>query len=120
MLTSNAKIFDVNEMEYAYAAEDFRPVCADNTIGVFVPKIMGDIQKTGTDTININGLFDNDSSCKPAFETKVTLTDVLQVLIKENCNWLDKLTDEGMVPKDSMFNVEFVNCNILEPYATTK
>jgi hypothetical protein len=119
-ITSTDKIFSVNDSEYGYAVDSFHPVSAGKTINLYVPKIMGDLIKDGSETISTSKIFDNASDCKPVYATKVQKIKSLPVTVKENCNWLDKLNSKGYIPKDSMFVVEFLNGNISTPYATTK
>ena len=119
-ITNRDKIFNVNESEYGYSVSAFKPVPSGSKITLYVPKIMGAITDTGTGSIVINGLIANDKACKPVFATKVSRSKAFSVTIKENCNWMDKISGSGVVPKGTMFNVEFLNGNILEPYATTK
>ena len=46
--------------------------------------------------------------------------DFIPVTMRDNQTWTDKLNPEGLVEKDTMFTVEFLNGNIAKPYATTK
>ena len=119
-LTSLDKIFTVEEQEYGFAAESFRPVASDGKMKVYIPKLMGDIRKVGSEGLVTNSLFDNATECKPIYKTTVCHSNQLEVTIKSNCNWLDKVDENGIVPKGTVFNIEFLNKNISEPYATTK
>lgn len=119
-ITGTSKIFQVEDGEYGYNVGSIKPVPSGHTVNMYIPKIMGAIESTGVETISINNLFDNDSQCRPTFSTRVYKTKSIPVKIKENCNWLDKVTAEGYVPSNSMFIVEFLNGDISSPYATSK
>ena len=119
-ITSTDKIFEVADSEYAYNVKAFKPVCSGKTLSIHVPKIMGSITLEGNQSIVVNGLFDNATACKPTYATKVKCIKAITATLKENCNWLDKVNSSGTVPKNSMFNVEFLNNNIQTPYITTK
>lgn len=119
-MTSTDKIFNVNEQEYGYCCNSFKPVASGNSIAMYVPKLMGNIKSVTPETIVINNLFDNANDCKPVFAKKVTKSKSLMALLKENCNWLDKVTGSGIVPKGTMFTIEFLNGCISNPYVTTK
>ena len=119
-LTNMDRIFEVNESEYGYSAGAFRPTASGRSIPLYIPKLMGAITSIGPESIIINGLFANAKECKPLFATKVNRSKSISVIVKENCNWLDKVNSSGIVPSGSMFNVEFLNGNISTPYATTK
>lgn len=119
-MTSFNKVFSVDAQEYGYSCGSFSPVSSGSSIPVYVPKLMGGITATGTDTISTNALFDNASDCKPVFNTKVNRTKSFNATVKQNCNWLDKVNSAGVVPSGTMFTVEFLNGNISSPYVTTK
>ena len=119
-LTGFNKIFEVNESEYAYNPTAYKPVAGGKTITLYVPKLMGAITSIGSENIIINGLFDNAKECMPVYNKKVTKSKSFSPTVKDNCNWLDKLTSGGYIPANSRFTVEFLNGNIATPVVTTK
>ena len=58
-ITGTDKIFSVNDSEYGYTIKDEKPVASGGSIDIYVPKLMGDIDKVTPETINIDKLFDN-------------------------------------------------------------
>jgi hypothetical protein len=119
-ITSTSKIFSVNDSEYGYCCGSFRPVSSGSTIAMYVPKLMGAINATGGDNIVINNLIANASDCRPTFSTYVRRSKAFSPILKDNCNWLNKVNGDGVVPAGTMFTIEFVNGNIDAAYVTTK
>ena len=119
-ITGTDKIFSVNDSEYGYTIKDEKPVASGGSIDIYVPKLMGDIDKVTPETINIDKLFDNASDCKPSFSTRVSRMKSFKPVLKSNCNWIEKINSKGVIPKGTMFTIEFLNGNIATPYLTTK
>ena len=118
-LSGPDNLFPLNESEYAYAYEAFKPVASGKTIKITVPKVTGNITQTGKISIRLSNTFVNASACKFTYTSKVTLINYISATVKENCNWLDKLNTKGLVPKDAKFNVEFVNGSVTNPRVLT-
>ena len=118
-ITSMQKIFDVEDEEYAFAAENFPPVGGGQTIPLVCPKVMGCLSGTGPDANPADSIFDNDPACKPSFAKKVNRAKSLAVTVEKNQTWLAKLSG-GIVPKGTRFTIHFLNKNIAKPYTTTR
>ena len=121
-ITSNETIFKVDESEYGFTYEDFHVHSVDvgSKIKLVIPKIMGNLTKVGKDRVNINGLLDNDPSCKPTFGSTVELIDYMTATLKGPIDWTGKVDSNGIVRKGTRLNVEFTNGNIVDPIVTTK
>lgn len=117
-MTSTQKIFEVENSEYGYADEQL-PVAGTDSIGLRIPKIMGNLSGTGPDNNAADGIFDNDPACKPSFAKKVMRAKVLNVPLEKNGLWLAHLNGGAKIPKDAKFRIHFINKNIHNPYATT-
>lgn len=118
-ITALKKVFNVGESEYAYLAEATAPT-STGKVSLHIPKLMGNLNGEGPDTINTSGLFANSKECMPVFSTKVTRVKSIRAQVKKNCNWLGKVNSAGVVPAGTQFIVEFLNGNIASPYVTTK
>lgn len=116
-ITNTATIFKTNDNEYGYAIEKFAPVPAGATFKLFIPKVMGSKSK-GKESFSAKSIFANE--VKPSCKSSVMTKDFIPVTMRDNQTWTDKLNPEGLVEKDTMFTVEFLNGNIAKPYATTK
>lgn len=125
-MTSTDKIFNVNEQEYGFCINSFKPVASGNTIDMYIPKLMGGMSSSSEnksitpENVAINNLFDNARECKPTFSNKIIKANSLSVVLKDNCNWLNKVSSSGIVPRWTMFTIEFLNGCISRPYVTTK
>lgn len=116
-ITSTNKIFNLTNEQYGYNVKTFRPIPAGSTIEMFIPTLMGTITKTGTDTIVINSLFDNE--IKPNVSTKVKLAKSIKVTLRDNCQWMDKVDGSNQIPKGSKFYINFLDGDIQRPTTTT-
>ena len=104
------------ESEFGYAYEDFYPVPSGETIKLTVPRITGTVQDVGINMGVSGGCYEN----KPPYNKIITGIDYINATMKENCDWLDKLNNKGIIEKGYQFVVDFENANPTEPYATTK
>lgn len=119
-MTSFSKIFDVDNCEYGYTVEDCEPVPYGGYIKLFIPKLMGAIDFTGVDYTKPNQIFKNDSECRPDVEKRVRIERYMDVQVRSNDGWENKINDNGIIPKNTEFIVEFINGNIQRPFTTTK
>lgn len=116
-ITNTSTIFKTNDNEYGYAVKKFAPVPSGGKIKLFIPKVMGSKSK-GKETFSAKSIFANE--VKPSCKNFVMTKDYIPVTMRDNQTWTDKLNSEGLIDKDTMFTVEFLNGNIAKPYATTK
>ena len=119
-LTSNKKIFEVNESEYGYNRYGFTPGPVGMNIDVYVPKLTGTIVDEGYKFIKSNKLFINSDECPVKYNDNIYLTKSFYAKLKDNCSWMGKMNSVGIVPANTKFVIEFVNGNIKEAYLTTK
>lgn len=117
-ITNLDKVFEVEDSEYAYAGEQL-PQAGTDSISLTIPKVTGNLTGTGPDSNAADGIFDNDSSCKPSFAKKVNRAKALSVPLEKNGLWLGHLNGSAMIPKGAQFRVHFINRNIHKPRATT-
>ena len=94
-------IYSIDNQEYGFVPENFKPMRRQERITLVVPRIMSSLTATGTGNITANKLFANDSECKIN-------------------TWMDKINSDGEVEEGRKFTVDFINGNIQYPYATTK
>ena len=120
MVTNLDPIFNVEEEEYALSRVAFKPVPSGTKIQLNVPKVTGNITEIGVAPVNGQNIFINSPECKPVIQKKVMRKNTISAIVKENCIWLDKLNSAGLIPAGSLFVVEFTNCSLIDPFATTK
>ena len=120
MISGFAKIFQVENSEYGYAAEDFSPVKYGEYIKLHIPKLTGTISETGVRGVNSRDVIANALECKPSIDRKVNITDSVRVMVRSHDGWENKTDENGIVKKGTPFIVEFINGNIHKPYTTTK
>ena len=116
-ITTQNKVFEVSDFEYGYTVNNTQNP-GGLKIELFIPKIMGDITSTGPDSNSADGIFDNDSSCKPSFLKKVNRKKSMVVSIEKNVMWMSSISSSGNVPVGTKFKVSFFNKNIDKPYAS--
>lgn len=119
-MTSFDRIFNVESCEYGYTVEDCYPVEYGGYIKLYIPKLMGVLSFSGLDYLKYNQIFKNNSNCKPLVDKNVRLTDYLNVPVRSSGGWESKINDNGIIPKNTEFIVEFINGNIQRPFTTTK
>lgn len=117
-ITTTDKIFEVGDSEYGYGG-GINPIPGKSSIGLYIPKIMGNITSTGPDNNAADGIFDNDTACKPSFSKKVNRTKGMSVTLEKNGLWMGTLNGGGQIPKGTRFRVHFLNGNLDKPYAST-
>lgn len=123
-ITSTAKIFGVEGNEYGYSFIDQLPMPGTDTIKLVIPKIMGSLSGIGPDNNNADGMFDNDTACKPAYAKKVSRSEFLVVPLEKNGLWMAHLLFSNILGKPAIlkgtkFRIHFINENIHQPTATT-
>lgn len=119
-ITNFDKVFTVENYEYGFAVEDFAPVNSGDYIKLYIPKLMGNINYTGSDTVNVNGVIINSKVSKLKYSNKVMNLDYIPVKVIGVTDWSDKIHGDGLIHKGEKFIVEFINGNIQTPYVTTK
>lgn len=119
-ITGFNRIFPVDNCEYGYTVEDCLPVKYGECIKLYVPKLMGAITFTGTDFVKSNQLIVNSRDCKPDIDSRIRLEKYMNVQVRSNDGWENKVDNNGIIPKNTEFIVEFINGNIQRPFTTTK
>lgn len=119
-MTGFSNIFTADDQEYAYLYEDRLPLTTGGKLPMVIPKLMGTLNGVGIEPLVTSGMFENAPECKPVHDSAVSKNDHIDVEVKGNCNWLDKLLPSGMIPKDTMFIAEFLNGDTANVYITTK
>lgn len=120
MISGFSKIFQVENSEYGYAAEDFLPVKYGEYISLYIPKLTGAINEVGIESINMKNIISNSSECMPRISTKIAITNSINVMVRSYGGWETKVDKNGIVKKGTPFIVEFINGDIQNPYVTTK
>lgn len=120
-ITDFTKIFHVQNSEYGYTIEDCSPVKYGESIKLYIPKLMGAISSNvGIEPISSSNFFSNSIDCRPSIMKKVELTKYIEVPVRSSSGWENKVNENGIIPKGTMFIVEFINSNIQKPFTTTK
>lgn len=119
-ITSFDRIFPMENKEYGYTVEDCEPVPYGGYLNLYIPKLMGAIQNTGLDYIKYNQILANSSECKPDIDKTIRVERYMKVQVRSNGGWENKVNDDGIIPKNTEFIVEFINGNIKRPFTTTK
>ena len=113
-------IYSIDNQEYGFVPENFKPMRRQERITLVVPRIMSSLTATGTGNITTNKLFANDSECKINNQKSVKPAKAFTVEMQDSNTWMDKINSDGEVEKGRKFTVDFINGNIQYPYATTK
>lgn len=119
-ITGFDSVFSVDNYEYGYTVEDCMPVKYGEYLKLYVPKLMGAITFTGKDFIKANQLIVNSKECWPDISKKIQLEKYMNVQVRCNDGWENKVNENGIIPKNTEFIVEFINGNIQRPFTTTK
>ena len=119
-ITGFNRVFPVDNCEYGYTVEDCLPVKYGEYIKLYVPKLMGAITFTGTDFVKSHQLIVNSRDCKPDIDSRIRLEKYMNVQVRSNDGWENKVNSDGIIPKNTEFIVEFINGNIQRPFTTTK
>lgn len=119
-ITGFDMIYSIDNQEYGYVPEDFKPKRRQERISLVVPRIMGALTATGTANITGNKLFVNGKECKINFNKSIKFGKAFTVELQDSNTWIDKIDKDGNVVKGKKFTVDFINGNIQYPYATTK
>lgn len=119
-ITRFDRVFSVDNYEYGYTVEDCKPVKYGGYLKLYVPKLMGTINFTGVDFVKGNQLIVNSRECRPDIDKKIRLDKYMNVQVRCNDGWENKVNEDGIIPKNTEFIVEFINGNIQRPFTTTK
>lgn len=119
-ITDFSKIFHIQNSEYGYTIEDCQPVKYGECIKLYIPKLMGAINTVGIESISSSNFFSNTLECRPSVIKKVQLINYIDVPVRSSVGWENKTNENGIIPKGTMFIVEFINGNIQKPFTTTK
>ena len=122
MITSLNFGYEPNSDEYGYTVGDQAVPISGQTLKVYVPSIMSEIErsdkvKTNKKRINAaNKIFANASDCRPKSKTTINSTNAITAKMENNCAYsagLEKITNGTKVdiefPNNSLANIYFTN-----------
>ena len=122
MITSLNFGYTPDSDDYGYAVGDQTVPHSGETLKVYVPSIMSDIErsnevKTTAKRINsANKIFANASDCRPKSKTTIKSTNAITAKMENNCAYpadLEKITNGTKVDmefiNDSLANIYFSN-----------